>query len=79
MSRTACCSLAILAALTLSSGAHARTHHSHASAAGNSQTDMRTQCVEMARARWGTNSQDMQTPRDYAYRACMYDHGMANP
>jgi hypothetical protein len=87
MSRISCRSLIVLAALTVTASAHARTHHpgaplapgSHASAKGSAQTDMRAQCVEMARARWGTNSQDMQTPRDYAYHACMYDHGMPNP
>lgn len=87
MSRSACYSLALLAALTVSSGAYARTHHdsptfqpgTHASVAGTSQTGIRQQCAEEARARWGTNSQDMQTPRDYAYRNCMFDHGMRNP
>jgi hypothetical protein len=85
MSRTSCYSLAILAALTLSSGAHARTDHHGASvapgarASAASQTDMRAQCGEMARTRWGTNSQDMQTPRDFAFRACMFDHGVSNP
>lgn len=86
MSRSACYSLALLAALTVSSGAYARTHHdsplhpgAHASAAGTSQADIRQQCAEEARARWGTNSQDMQTPRDFAYRNCMFDRGMRNP
>jgi len=87
MSRSSHFALALLAALTVSSGAYARTtHHStsfqpgaHASVAGTSQADVRQQCVEQARARWGTNSQDMQTPRDFAYRTCMYDHGVQNP
>lgn len=86
MSRSAYYSFALLAALTVSSGAYARTHHdnplqpgAHASAAGTSQADIRQQCADEARARWGTNSQDMQTPRDFAYRSCMFDHGMRNP
>jgi hypothetical protein len=73
--------------LTVSSGAHARSHPNspsfqpgaRASAAGVSATDIRQQCSEEARARWGTNSQDMQTPRDFAYRTCMFDHGVRNP
>jgi hypothetical protein len=72
--------------LTVSSDAYARSHHNDpssqpgaASAAGASQTDIRQQCSEAARARWGTNSQDMQTPRDFAYSTCMFDHGVRNP
>jgi hypothetical protein len=84
MSRT-CYSLVLLMALTVSAGAYARGDHkslplqpgARASAAGTSETYL--QCEEMARGRWGTNSQDMQTPRDFAYRACMFDHGMRNP
>ena len=71
MSQTSCCSLVLLAALTVSSGAYARAHHNsqplqpgaRASAAGTSEAYQ--QCEEMARGRWGTNSQDMQTPRDF--------------
>jgi hypothetical protein len=87
MSRTACFPLALLAALTVSCGAYARTHHNsqsfhpgaHGSAAGTSKTEIYQQCEEEARARWGTNGQDMQKPRDFAYRACMFDHGVSNP
>ena len=87
MSRTSCYSLVMLAALTVPFGAYARTHHnSHsfqpgarASAAGTSEAGIYQQCEEEARGRWGTNGQDMQTPRDFAYRACMFDHGMRNP
>jgi hypothetical protein len=85
MSRTSRYSLVILAALTVSSAAHARADHNsqssqpgaRASAAGTSEAYL--QCEEMARGRWGTNSQDMQTPRDFTYRACMFDHGVRNP
>jgi len=82
MSRFSGYALAVVAALTVSTGAYARTHHAvtpgaRASAAG--EMDMRKQCYDEARSKWGTNSQDMQTPRDYLYRACMYDHGMHNP
>ena len=85
MSPTSCYSLVLLAALTVSCGAHARAQHNslsvqpgaRASAAGTPETYL--QCEEMARGRWGTNSQDMQTPRDFAYRACMFDHGVRNP
>ena len=87
MTRSSCYSLALLAALTVSSGAYARVHHNSASlqtgasasAAGTSETDIRQHCSDEARARWGTNSQDMQTPRDFAYRSCMFDHGVRNP
>jgi hypothetical protein len=88
MSRTSCYSLALLAALTVSSGAYARVHHdgqsfqpgARASAAGTSETDIiYRQCEAVARGRWGTNGQEMQTPRDFAYRACMFDHGVRNP
>jgi len=87
MSRFSYYALAVVAALTVSSGAYARTHHAgpsvtpgaRASAAGASDMDIRKQCYDEARSHWGTNSQDMQTPRDFLYRACMYDHGMHNP
>ena len=87
MSRASCCSLLILAALAVPAGAHARARHdtppiqpdARASATPASRADMYRQCEEMARLRWGTNSQDMQTPRDFTYHACMFDHGMRNP
>ena len=86
MARTSSYALALLTALSVSSAAYASTAHrgssfqgAHASVAKTSETDVRQQCVEQARARWGTNSQDMQTPRDFAYRTCMYDHGIQNP
>jgi hypothetical protein len=86
-SRGSCYSLFIFAALITSCDAHGRIHHSrlsiqpgaHASAAATSETVAYRQCEEMARLRWGTNSQDMQTPRDFTYHACMFDHGMRNP
>ena len=86
MTRSSCYSLALLAALTVSSGAYARVHHNSASpgasasAAGTSETDIiYRECEAVARGRWGTNGQEMQTPRDFAYRACMFDHGVRNP
>ncbi len=87
MSGSSYYALALFAALTVSSGAYARTtHHStsfppgaHASVAGTSEADVRKQCYDEARGHWGTNSQDMQTPREAEYRACMYDHGVHNP
>ena len=87
MSRTSCYSLVILAAFAVSSGAYARVHPNslsaqpgaRASVAGGSQTALYLQCEEAARGRWGSNSQDMQTPRDFAYRACMFDHGVRTP
>jgi len=80
MSRLSSFTLALIAALTLSSGADARTHPgARAAATAPSNMDMRKQCYEEARSHWGTNSQDMQTPREFLDRACMYDHGMHNP
>jgi hypothetical protein len=86
MSRTSCYSLALLAALTMTSGAYARVNHSspsiqgaHASVAGTSETDIRKQCADEARARWGTTNQDMQRNRDMAASTCMFDHGVRNP
>ncbi len=65
--------VAFLASLTVSSGVHART--------ANSASDMtvRKQCNEEALRAWGSNSQDMQTARDFLFRACAFDHGMRNP
>ena len=87
MSRPSRGLLIILAALAGFSGAHARVHHNRpsiqrdarASAMSASRVEMYHQCEEMARLRWGTNGQEMQTPRDFAYRACMFDHGIRNP
>jgi hypothetical protein len=87
MVRASCYSLITLAVLTASSGAHERAHHNNpsiqpgarASVAETSQPAIYRQCEEQARLRWGTNSQDMQTPRDFDYRACMFDRGMRNP
>ena len=86
MSRFSCYSLALLAALSMTSGAYARVNYSpsiqpgaHASAAGTSETDIRKQCADEARARWGTNSQDMQKNRDLAASSCMFEHGVRNP
>lgn len=82
MSRFSFYSLALFAALTMTSGAYARTNHpvqpgAHASVA--SQEDIRKQCAEEARARWGTSNQDMQKNRDMAATSCMVQHGIQNP
>ena len=61
MSRFSYCSLALLAALTVSSGAYARAAHSNptfppgvrASVTGTSEADIQRQWSEQARARWG--------------------------
>jgi hypothetical protein len=87
MSRFSCYSLALLAALTMTSGAYARVNHAspsiqpgaRASVAGTSEMDIRKQCAEEARARWGTTSQDMQKNRDLAASTCMFDRGVRNP
>ena len=85
MSRVSVHSLALLAALTMTSGAYARVQSpsiqpgAHASVAGTSETDIRKQCAEEARARWGVTNQDMQRNRDYAVSTCLVDHGVRNP
>lgn len=87
MSRFSFYALALVAGLAVSSGAYARVHDNsrsfqpgvRASAVGTSQADVRQQCNDEARARWGTNSQDMQKNRDFAFQACMFDHGVRNP
>jgi hypothetical protein len=83
MTRFSCYSLALLAALTVTSGAYARTNHiqpgAQASVAATSEADIRKQCAEEARARWGTSNQDMQKNRDMAASSCMYQHGVRNP
>ena len=87
MSRFSCYALAVVAALTVSVGAQARAYHTspsipagaRASTLGTSETDIREQCAEEARARWGTNNQDMQKNRDFAARTCMFDRGVRNP
>jgi hypothetical protein len=86
MSRFSFASLALLAALTITSGAHARVNHNspsiqgaHASVVGTSETDVRKQCADEARARWGTSNQDMQKNRDFAATTCMVEHGIRNP
>jgi hypothetical protein len=86
MTRFSYCALAVLAALTMTSGAYARVNHTpsiqpgaHASVVGTSETDIRKQCAEEARARWGTTNQDMQKNRDMAASTCMVEHGVRNP
>jgi hypothetical protein len=87
MSRLSCYSLALLAALTVTSVAYARDNNNrppiqpgaHASAVGTSETDIRQQCADEARARWGTTNQDMQRNRDFAASTCMVEHGVRNP
>jgi hypothetical protein len=74
---------AALLSLTVSSPALARTGDGAAALAGAhngaSDADVMKRCNEEAERRWGTNSQDMQTPRDFAFRACTFDHGMRSP
>jgi hypothetical protein len=87
MTRFTISSLAVLAALTMTSGAFAaRVNHNspsiqgaHASVAGSSEADVRRQCADEARARWGTTNQDMQRNRDMAASTCIFDHGIRNP
>jgi hypothetical protein len=84
MSRFSFYSLALLAALTVTTGAYARSNNAvqpgaHASVAATSEADVRKQCAEEARARWGTNNQDMQRNRDMAAATCMVQHGIQNP
>jgi hypothetical protein len=75
--------VAAFLSLAVSSPALARTGNGVAAPVGArnsaSDTDVLKQCNEEAMRHWGTNSQDMQTPRDYLYRACAFDHGMRNP
>jgi hypothetical protein len=67
----------------VSSPVLARTGNGAAAPAGArnsaSDADVLKQCNEEAMRHWGTNSQDMQTPRDFMYRACAFDHGVRNP
>jgi hypothetical protein len=74
--------IALLASLTVSSAAYAATRHSASAPAGahngSSDMDIMKECAEQARQRWPGNGQDAQTPRDYAYRACAFDHGLHN-
>jgi hypothetical protein len=85
MSRFSCYSLALLGALTMTSGAYARANNhspspgAHASVVGTSETDIRKQCADEARARWGTTNQDMQRNRDFAASTCIFEHGVRNP
>jgi hypothetical protein len=73
--------VAAFLSLAVSSPALARNGAAAPAGARNSasDTDVLKQCNEEAMRHWGTNSQDMQTPRDYLYRACAFDHGMRNP
>ncbi len=71
-----------LAALTVTSDAYARVKippGAYASVVGPSEADIRQQCAEVARARWGTNNQDMQTNRHFTLSGCLFDHGVRNP
>ena len=86
-----CTALAAMTVLALASSADARTHHrapagqdrtAAFTGAHNSvkdETSIREQCAGNAAKTWGTNNQDMQTNRDFAYRACMTEHGVRNP
>jgi hypothetical protein len=79
--------VAPLAALTVAPGAYARVYHhgpsiqpgARASVVETSETDIRQRCAEEARARWGTNNQDMQKNRDFALWNCLFEHGVRNP
>jgi hypothetical protein len=81
--------LAVFTAVIAAAGAHAANNHDHAarfagahnSAAhdATSTEDLFKQCSEQARSRFPSSNQDMQTNRDYAWRTCMYDHGVHNP
>lgn len=83
MSRTSYYALAIVAALTASTGAYARVNQHAAGLAGAhasaSDMDIRQQCYAEAKNRYPSTSQDMQTNRDFAYRTCAFDHGVRNP
>src|SRR5262249_15802518 len=71
MSRSSCYSLALLAALTVTSGAYPGANHNHpsiqpgahASVAGTSETDIRKQCAEEARALGHHQSGYAEEPR----------------
>jgi hypothetical protein len=86
MSRFTCYSLALVAALAMSSAVDARVNHAspsiqgaRASVAGTSEMDIRKQCADEARARWGTTNQDNQKNRDFAATTCMFERGVRNP
>jgi hypothetical protein len=84
MSRASYYALAVVAALSASTGAYARvTQHNTAGLAGArasaSDMDIRQQCFAEAKNRYPSTSQDMQTNRDFAYRTCAFDHGVRNP
>jgi hypothetical protein len=79
-----CAALAILTAVIASSAANARTKHNSADSFagahnGPSEMDIRKECYEVARLRWPSLNQEMQTNRDFAYRACAFDRGVRNP
>jgi hypothetical protein len=44
-----------------------------------SEMDIRKECYGEAKKLWPSTSQDLQTARDYAYRACAFDHGVRDP
>jgi hypothetical protein len=76
--------LAVVTTIVLASVASAQTNHRNTSAFagahnGTSDMDTRKQCYAMARERWPSTNQDMQTNRDFAYRTCAFDHGVRNP
>jgi hypothetical protein len=75
--------IAVLASLTVSSGAYAATRHSTSTPAGAhngaSNEDIMKQCAQQAQQRWPGNGQEAKTPREYFYRACTFDHGLQNP
>jgi hypothetical protein len=76
--------LALMMAVIAPSGADARVNHNGAAAPADahnsaSEMDIRKQCYEVARQRWPSSNQEMQTNRDFAYRTCAFDHGVHNP
>jgi hypothetical protein len=85
-----CTALAALTVLAIAPNADAITHRTHAAhdraaaiaGAHNSIADensIRQKCAEYARSVWPSSNQEMQTNRDYAWRNCVYDHGVHNP
>jgi hypothetical protein len=82
-----CTALAALTVLAAAPNADARTTRTQDRAAAiagahNGITDengIRQQCAETARSRWPSSNQEMQTNRDFAWRTCVFDHGVRNP
>jgi hypothetical protein len=81
--------VAVFTAMIAATGADAAINHNraarftgaHNAVSHNAQSgdDILRQCSEQARSRYPSSNQEMQTNRDYAWRTCMYDHGVHNP